>query len=209
MNTYTVCSVEDRSAFEEQLFRLPAAGIAHFPWDSPPHPNSYAILAAGPCALHVFLRTDEEEIRAEQTEQNGPIYTDSCLEVYLMPSPSSGLYLNIEVNPKGVMFFSVGKERAGRRLITAETPRDLNLKTSVRPADYGGVGWTVLYDLPYATIHKYVPEFDPRSPSAEMRGNFYKCGNGLTKPHWGMWSPVEAPKPDFHRPEYFGRLVRG
>ena len=198
----------DRRAFDEQLSRLPVAEISHFPWDSAPHPNSCAVVGASLDALHVFMRTDEEEIRAEQTEQNGPIYTDSCMEFYLMPSLSSDLYLNIEVNPRGVMFFSVGRERAQRRLITEETPRDLNLTARIRPSDCLGAGWTVEYDLPYAMLRKYIPEFDPHSPSMDMRGNFYKCGNGLTKPHWGMWSPVGTPKQDFHRPEFFGRLVR-
>ncbi|HOX40382.1 MAG TPA: carbohydrate-binding family 9-like protein [Candidatus Brocadiia bacterium] len=38
--------------------------------------------------------------------------------------------------------------------------------------------------------------------------NFYRCG-GVTDPQYGTWSPVAAPKPDYHRPECFGRLTFG
>jgi hypothetical protein len=36
--------------------------------------------------------------------------------------------------------------------------------------------------------------------------NFYKCGDDTTKRHYLSWNPVKTPKPDFHRPEYFGIL---
>ena len=37
-------------------------------------------------------------------------------------------------------------------------------------------------------------------------GNFYKCDESL-HPHFGSWNPIEAPAPDFHRPECFGKLM--
>ena len=40
-----------------------------------------------------------------------------------------------------------------------------------------------------------------------IKGNFYKCGDETPRPHFGAWSPIENPTPDFHRPEFFGDLV--
>ena len=37
--------------------------------------------------------------------------------------------------------------------------------------------------------------------------NFYKCGDETQKPHYLSWNPVKTSKPDFHRPEYFGKLI--
>ena len=37
--------------------------------------------------------------------------------------------------------------------------------------------------------------------------NFYKCGDETQKPHYLSWSPVKTSKPDFHSPEYFGKLI--
>ena len=44
------------------------------------------------------------------------------------------------------------------------------------------------------------------TPGAAFAGNFYKCDESL-HPHFGAWSPIDAPAPDFHRPECFGKLV--
>lgn len=39
-----------------------------------------------------------------------------------------------------------------------------------------------------------------------MKANFYKCGDGLTVPHYLSWSPIVTEKPDFHRPEFFNQI---
>ena len=41
----------------------------------------------------------------------------------------------------------------------------------------------------------------------EMRGNFYKCASATSQPHYLSWSPIDTPEPDFHRPEFFGKLT--
>ncbi len=204
MTTYGISIVSGRTQFENSLKNLPRAAICCFPWENTPHPYAYAILARSSDAFHVFMECNEKEIRALQTEQNGPIYTDSCLEFYFRPSEKSDLYLNIEVNPKGVIFFSVGSQRQDRFLITSDGPKELNLIAKIQLENSECPGWQICYDLPFNLIKKYVPPFDGTEQA--MWGNFYKCGNGLSQPHWGCWSPVDTPKPDFHRPEYFGRF---
>ncbi|MBQ1647521.1 MAG: hypothetical protein II047_03470, partial [Bacteroidales bacterium] len=39
------------------------------------------------------------------------------------------------------------------------------------------------------------------------RANFYKCGDGLTVPHFVTWAPIATEKPDYHRPEFFADLL--
>ena len=39
-----------------------------------------------------------------------------------------------------------------------------------------------------------------------MKGNFYKCGDHLSVPHFLSFAPIGVPKPDFHRPEFFCTL---
>ncbi|MDE6137165.1 MAG: hypothetical protein K2F97_06800, partial [Muribaculaceae bacterium] len=41
----------------------------------------------------------------------------------------------------------------------------------------------------------------------EMRGNFYKCASATSQPHYLSWNPIDTPEPDFHRPEFFGKLI--
>ena len=61
--------------------------------------------------------------------------------------------------------------------------------------------WAVRYYLSW----KLLEELTGAPHEAEMRGNFYTCDESI-HPHFGCWSPVLAPAPDFHRPEYFGKL---
>ena len=47
----------------------------------------------------------------------------------------------------------------------------------------------------------------PRSlRGLHARANFYKCGDGLTVPHFVTWAPIATEKPDYHRPEFFADL---
>ena len=39
-----------------------------------------------------------------------------------------------------------------------------------------------------------------------LKANFYKCGDLTAHTHFLSWSPIDAPKPDFHRPDFFGTL---
>ena len=41
----------------------------------------------------------------------------------------------------------------------------------------------------------------------KWQGNFYKCGDKTSHPHWASWSPVY--KHNFHLPQYFGTLIFG
>jgi hypothetical protein len=40
----------------------------------------------------------------------------------------------------------------------------------------------------------------------KMRGNFYKCGDELSVPHFVSWTKINTPNPSFHVPECFGGL---
>jgi hypothetical protein len=205
MKEYWLTPVKDEVDFEKRRSGFPLAKIDVFPWGSSTDaPESYAVLAYDQGGIYIFMRSDETVIRAEQRVQNGPIYTDSCLEFYLMPDRLDGRYFNFECNPLGVMYISVGRERAGRTLISSEGPEYFKMKALRFPEKCDVEYWSVSYYVPFVFIEKYVPSFN--HDTRNMRGNFYKCGNLLPKPHWGCWNRVEALKPDFHRPEYFGQI---
>ena len=73
--------------------------------------------------------------------------------------------------------------------------------------EYGADSWTLEYRLPLGIFRKlYGREIRSGHRAA---ANFYKCGDETEVPHYGAWSPVETPSPDFHRPEFFGELVFG
>jgi hypothetical protein len=46
----------------------------------------------------------------------------------------------------------------------------------------------------------------PSLSGLRAKANFYKCGDGLTVPHFVTWAPISTEKPDYHRPEFFDWL---
>ena len=68
-------------------------------------------------------------------------------------------------------------------------------------ADYG-----LLEDLAAKEGSLVILPLDVSDPES-IRANFYKCGDKTAHPHYLSWSPIDTPKPDFHRPEFFGELI--
>ena len=66
----------------------------------------------------------------------------------------------------------------------------------------GGVG----IFLVIAFLRILYPEFSLRS-GVSFRANCYKCGDKTVHPHFLAWNAVETAAPDFHRPEFFGKMI--
>jgi hypothetical protein len=78
-----------------------------------------------------------------------------------------------------------------------------SLPSTVNPERSEPLTWLLGFYLPFALLEKYV------GPLAEVsgqswRGNFYKCGDETSHPHWASWSPVDSL--NFHLPNCFGRI---
>lgn len=129
------------------------------------------------------------------------MYLDSCLEAFLAFYPEAGsAYINFEMNASGALLMQFGPDRANRRMLERAdgAPR-------VTPFS-GDAEWGVVLDVPFAFVQRVYGMAEP--PRAEaLRGNFYKCGAVPGREHYLCWAPIDAPAPDFHRPECF-RPVR-
>jgi hypothetical protein len=71
-------------------------------------------------------------------------------------------------------------------------------------ADRTEDGWEVYYQIPVAFLQVFYPD---DSFSGSLRANVYKCGDKTDHKHYLSWNPVNSEKPDFHRPEDFGRMI--
>ena len=181
-----------------------AAKVAVFPW---PAVNDYrpltcAWLGTDGTSLFVYMETNETNLRAE-TREFGHVHTDSCMEFFFSPEPaSSPQYLNFELNSIGGMYLAIGTERHVRTKLPEENYRELfKVKTAVHEK-----GWNLEYRVPLSFLKKFFTSLELK-PGHLMRGNFYKCGDNTARPHFGCWSPIDLPKPDFHCPEFFGNLI--
>lgn len=148
----------------------------------------------------------ETAMRAVNREPDSPVYEDSCLECFLNFYPErTDKYLNFEVNANGAMLCQIGEGKTDRRFI-----RELGLtqpKVSVEQGDDPlGHYWKAVYRIPKDLIQQIYGIWGFED-GHKLRGNFYKCGDLTDHVHYGCWSLIKAPKPNYHLPEFFGELV--
>ncbi len=183
-------------------------GIDSFLWekDGYSRPESYASLfGIEGDGIHALLWSYEKDIRSECTERDDPVYTDSCLELFLMPVEGDSRYINIEVNPKGVFLSQIGTCREDRVFIKELT----DLATEVCPMQIeteGEKAWGCEIVISEKLISALY-QTDFHICEGEMKGNFYKCAELSPAPHFGAAFPVKTENPDFHRPEFFGKII--
>ena len=65
--------------------------------------------------------------------------------------------------------------------------------------------WTLEYKLPLELLKKYAAIDEPKKGTV-WHGNFYKIAENNSNPHYITWSKIGGVKPDFHQPEFFGKL---
>lgn len=164
--------------------------------------------------LHVAFRVEDRWVRSVQTACQAPVCTDSCVEFFLTPGQDiSKGYFNIEVNCGGTVLMARQTARGvDRVMVSAADAAELTvfhtMPAVVDPEIADPVTWRIGYRIPYAVLARYALVETP-APGVTWRANLYKCGDRTSHPHWLTWSPVDSPRPDFHRPESFGFLRFG
>lgn len=144
-------------------------------------------------------------LRAVNFENNSPVSQDSCVEFFVSPTGDNH-YWNFEFNCIGTINAS---HRSERHNPTRLTDAELGLvkrfsSCGTRPFNEveGLFTWNVLIAIPFDLIGiKY------EGTPVEMTANFNKCASGTSQPHFLSWNPIKSDKPDFHRPECFGKIV--
>jgi len=183
--------------------------------DPPSHrPQAKAKVAHDAEALYVIFRVEDRYVRAVADGYQGRVWEDSCVEFFFTPGTDlrEG-YFNLEMNCGGTALFHHQIARGRDVVLVAEADfRRVevahSLPSIIDPELEGPLTWTVEYRLPVDILPKYAPLVRP-APGVVWRANFYKCGDKTSRPHWLTWAPVNFPRPDFHRPEDFGKLVFG
>jgi len=175
-----------------------------------PEAFPYAPLCSGRIArtrdaLVVDFRVSGLDLRVQNTEDNGRQWEDSCVEVFIQ-DPVKADYYNFEINALGKVLACRGEDRYNRVARPAEEMEQIlrfGQMDSNGPLEEGGLRtWRVGVVIPFRLIGIETDKL-PKS----IRANFYKCGDKTSHPHYLSWSPIDTPKPDFHRPEFFGELL--
>lgn len=158
-----------------------------------------ATLAFDGCRLMALFEVAEPEVRREVREINGRVCQDSCVEIFLQNPDIGEEYVNFEFSASGACLAARGKGREDRELFSPELIRRIEIRPSLSEC-----GWRLYVCIP---LDDFMLAGHGEAVPPVLRGNFYKCGDMLKRPHYLAWNLVDSPKPDFHRPESFGRLL--
>ena len=176
-----------------------------------PETFPYAPIVAGRIgrtrdALLVSWRVSGMDLTVRNTQDGGTIWEDSTCEIFLQ-APGCDNYYNIEVNAAGILLVGCGGGRGNRTLLAPEVMARISRKACVQaPVDIPNQlkTWSLTISIPFEVIG-----VDPAHLPAKLFGNIYKCGDKTAHPHFLSWAPIDTPKPDFHRPEFFGEFLLG
>ena len=189
---------------EEELSLLSPIAINSINWkDFPYCPRVNFQIAYDSAHLYVRFEVEEEHLRAVYLNDNESVWEDSCVELFVQNEGDTHYY-NFEIN-------AIGTILASRRLSRTEAEHFDNEQMSRiirisslahQPIDRKNNSevWRLLLGVPFDIIGcDRVPD--------ELLVNLYKCGDMTQNPHFLSWSPIATSTPDFHRPEFFGKLV--
>jgi hypothetical protein len=190
--------------------------VAHFhPRSSTHRPLTEAKLLHSGEGLHIHCRVRDRYVRVTNVGFQAQVYKDSCAEFFVCPGGTGG-YLNFEVNAGGSLSVSCVEEwtrtsegfQCFRRLEhkwNDRIPRVHNLPNRIDSEISHPVVWSIQYMIPWSLFVE-VTGHGRLTVGEVWTGNFYKCGDETSHPHWAAWSLIGEVL-DFHAPERFGRLV--
>lgn len=185
-------------------FGVHPIGCVDWPERFPSKPDAaFAIAHTGDAILLRFF-VDEDYTAALVAEDNGPVWTDSCVEFFISFDETG--YYNFECTCIGKALLGFRKRRNesvhADRAVLDTIRRAPSLGTEPFE-ERRGVSWELSAEIPVGAFFRH--SLGDLSGVA-ARGNFYKCGDGLTVPHFLSWLRVGVPEPDFHREEFFGEI---
>lgn len=155
--------------------------------------------------IMINYKVKEKAVRAVAETDNGRVWEDSCCEFFISPARDD-MYYNIECNCAGKILFESGNTRHDRKRYPLSTVATIKRWSSLGNGVFEETPreeeWEMSLIIP-AAMFEGVKDFTGMKSNA----NFYKCGDKLTTPHFLSWNLVETETPDYHRPEYFGKIV--
>ena len=154
-------------------------------------------------AFAVFFKVKESHVRAVSLEANGPVWEDSCVEIFLA-NPAGEGYFNFETNCIGTSLAAKRRSKTDADMFGPQLMEQIRTVGSLphEAIDSKGEGqqWTMLKIIPFSVL-------GIEQAPASLKGNFYKCGDCCEQMHFLSWSPIGLPAPNFHCPEFFEEIT--
>jgi sialate O-acetylesterase len=184
--------------------------LKNYMGDKPAHfPKVQAKLLYDDKNIYVCFTVDDQYVRAVAQKTHDMVCRDSCVEFFFTPSENiADGYFNLETNCGGTLLLYHQTSRGQNVKMVAEKDCEKikmmpSLPKIVEPEIKEPTTWTLRYAMPLDFLEKHAKVTKP-AKGVKWYANFYKCADQTSQPHWLTWSKVDLPKPDFHRPEFFG-----
>lgn len=190
------------------------AAVNNFrPESSPRRPDTHARLLHDGQRIYGVFHVRDEFVRSVRTKYFDEVWKDSCVECFLQPRVESG-YFNLEMNAGGAHLCSFIEDPArvpgGFKKFTRLPPalgQTILVRSSlakvVDPETAAPIEWEVRFSIPLDVLENYVGRLGQLAGQT-WRGNFFKCAEEVSHPHWASWSAVD--EFNFHLPRCFGEI---
>lgn len=160
--------------------------------------------------IYIQYYAKETTVKAVYGEDGGSLpYKDACFEFFSIPA-DDGIYYNLELNCIAKGTFAGGRDRKERTRYGDEVLSKIRRHSTlgdeafgIKTSDGAPFEYRITAAIPIEVFT--LSEVKPLK-GRTIRANFYRCGDEMPVPHYLTWSPVASPRPDFHKPEYFGYL---
>ena len=188
--------------------------VAHFRPESSSHrPHTQARLLHDETGIRGIFRVEDRYVRCLRTKYGEEVWKDSCVELFLQPREDRG-YFNFEFNCGGAFLccYIVNPERTADGFkeftrvpweVASKVDVRASLSATIDPEITSPLVWILSFTIPFSLFEHYLGPLGDVSGQA-WRGNFFKCAEENSHPHWAAWSPVD--EFNFHLPQCFGRI---
>lgn len=192
---------------EDEYLKVEWGGIFNNNWaaDYPYAPSTKFWIAHNDESLFLKFKVEEQFTKAEVEKDGGAVWTDSCVEFFVSFDDSG--YYNFEFSCIGKKLLGFRKCKDSAEYASQEVLDSIKCYSTLGSECFaersGDNAWELTVAIPKQAF--FAHDFKTLEGLFAM-ANVYKCGDGLSKPHFLSWNPIKSETPNFHLPQYFGRM---
>lgn len=182
-------------------------GLLNWPKAYPRKEETLLHAAWTPTGVYLLFDVCTHSTVAVHDKDQSMVSDDCCVEAFIQPVEGKE-YFNIEANCIGAVSSSRRMDRRNSTRLTADQLGMIEVYTSLPERETfaerpGECRWSVMMYVPWELL-----EVTPEAGTV-LRGNFYSCAGGAGTPYYQTLFPIDSARPDFHRPECFGKIILG
>jgi len=160
--------------------------------------------------LGLLYEVENDFFRARAQADQEAVWEDSCVEFFVSTgkvveneysSAEDIVYRNFEFNALGTCLSAVGTIGQREFLKPEEMKQILRfpgLNMEKLPKEGDEFNWKLAVAIPLILLGL--------QPGSSFKANFYKCGDLTRQPHYLSLYNIESESPDFHLPQFFGKM---